>query len=96
MEITKLNETYRITDTNSSNNWKMEGTANNDVNGSISINFSVNKSGELEEYIGSCNYTKPVEGNVDLNLNISEENRDNFSAYADTIIDEVLSHFQES
>ena len=95
MDIVKINESYRITDNDSGNNWKMEGTASHEVEGSININFSVSKTGELEEYIGNFSYNKPIEGNIDANFNVSEENRDSFVAYADTVIDAVLTHFSE-
>lgn len=96
MEITKINETYKLSEEISENSWKMEGTASKESDGSIQVNFSVNKTGELEGYIGNFNYHKPsVNGNVDVSFNVSEENRDAFMTYTDSIIDQILLHFKE-
>ena len=95
IEIEKQNETYKISET-ASNGWKMTGSADNNTDGSCSINFSVTKSGELTEDIGSCSYFKPVgEGMVSVNYNVTEANRDEFVSYVDTVIDSVLAKFQE-
>lgn len=95
IEIVKQNETYKISDT-AENSWVMTGTADHNVDGSCSINFSVSKPGELTEDIGSCSYYKPVEqGMVSVNYNVAETNRDEFVAYVDTVIDTVLAKFSE-
>lgn len=50
MEIVKQNETYQISDTNEKG-WEMTGTASKDINGSLNINFTVSKPGELMEIL---------------------------------------------
>ena len=96
MEISKINELYKITEEVEENGWKLEGTAIKESGGSIQVNFSVNKTGELEGYIGNFNYHKPpVDRNVDVSFNVSEENRDAFMTYTDKIIDQILLHFKE-
>lgn len=95
MEIVKQNETYRITD--SVNGWEMEGQTSKDVNGSLNISFSVNAPGELQEYLGDCNYSQPSEvEKASVNFNVAEANRDKFVAYMDTVIDAVLLHFSNA
>lgn len=95
IEIEKQNETYKISET-ASNGWIMTGTAENNVDGSCNISFSVNKPDGLSENIGSCNYYKPVEQEmVSVNYNVTEANRDEFVAYVDTVIDAVLAKFSE-
>lgn len=92
MEIVKQSETYRITD--SVNGWEVEGQASKDVNGSLNINFSVSTPGELQEYLGDCNYSQSSEvEKASVNFNVSEASRDKFVAYMDTVIDAVLLHF---
>lgn len=95
ISIEKQNETYRISDT-AENSWVMTGTAENNVDGSCSINFSVSKPGELTEDIGSCNYYKPMDQEmVSVSYNVTEANRDEFVAYVDTVVDAVLAKFSE-
>lgn len=95
IEIVKQNETYRISET-ADNSWVMTGTAEHNVDGSCSVNFSVTKPGELMEDIGSCSYYKPAEQSmVSVNYNVTEANRDEFVAYTDTVIDAVLAKFAE-
>ena len=94
MEITKINEVYKLSEEISENSWKMDGTVSKEANGSIHVTFSVNKIGELEEYVGNFDYHKQL-ANVNVNFSISEENRDMFTTYANTIIDRILLHFKE-
>lgn len=90
MKLTKQNETFNLTDTTEV--FEMHGTASQDVNGSLNINFSVNKVGG--EYLGDCHYNKYAESaNVNFGFNCAEENRDEFVAYADSVIDFVLDNF---
>ena len=70
MEITKQNETFNLTDT-TEKGWKVTGTATNDVNGSLSINFNVNSSGELSDNIGWYNVSIPSDGMISLSLSAS-------------------------
>ena len=90
MNITKQNETFNLTD--ATEVFEMRGSASQDVNGSVNINFQVNKVGG--DYLGDCHYNKYAEStNVNFSLNCPEEDRDEFAAYADSVIDFVLDHF---
>lgn len=90
MKITKQNETFSLVDT--TDVFEMRGSASQDVNGSLYINFSVNKVGG--EYLGDCNYNKYADApNVNLGVNCPEEAREEFTTYADSVIDFVLEHF---
>jgi len=93
MEIVKQNETFQISE-KAENGWEMVGTANKDVNGSLSINFNVTKPGGLSEQIGDCNYYKPQDSDrVSVSYNVEESGRDAFAAYLDKVVDTVLAHF---
>lgn len=90
MKIAKQNETFNLTDTTEV--FEMYGSASQDVNGSLNINFQINKVGG--DYLGDCHYNRYAESaNVNFGLNCSEENRAEFTAYADSVIDFVLDHF---
>jgi hypothetical protein len=91
MEITKLNEIFSITD--STDVFEMVGSISSETSGTLNIHFSVNRiSGE---HLGDCSYNKYViEGALNLTLNCLEENREEFSTYANSIITNVLNHFK--
>lgn len=93
MEITKQNETYSLSDV-TVEGWTMTGSANKSVEGEISLNFNVTKTGELAEMVGDYNYMKPASNDkININCNVSEADRDSFMTYADTVIDTVLAKF---
>lgn len=94
VEIEKQSEAYKISET-TSDGWVMNGSADKLQDGSISINFTISKPGELVQDIGSCNYYKPMEGMVSVNYNVTEADRDKFVSYVDTVIDSVLAKFEE-
>lgn len=95
MKIVKQNETYTISD-NTESGWVMSGSASKDVNGSLNINFNVDKPGELSENVGDCAYSSGVDHDrVMVSYNVSEANRDAFVAYTDVVIDTVLDHFKQ-
>ena len=91
MEITKQSESFNLKDTTEV--YEMTGSAGHEVSGAINIHFNVNKvSGE---HIGNGSYNKYGDsGNVNFSVNCSEEYRDELTAYADTVIDSVLTHFK--
>lgn len=89
MELIKNSENYSFNDS-PENGWKVTGSVNKESNGNLSINVTV--SSELE-YIGDFYYNKPVEGNINMNHNVSETNRDMFVTYTDSVIDFVLEQF---
>lgn len=93
MEIIKQNESFSLKDTNGL--LVMTGSANREVSGSLNIHFNVSK-GE-EERVGDCHYNQYGEnGEINFGVNCSEANRDELTAYADTIIDSVLEYFKSA
>ena len=90
MKVTKVSEQYSITDL-LENGWEVNGSASNNVEGSISINVSLMADGEQ---IGNINYYKPAMGNINMNYEVAEKNRDAVTAYADTLVDSILEQFK--
>ena len=91
MEITKQNESFNLKETTAQ--FEMNGSASREVSGSLNIHFNVNKVGG--ERLGDCHYNKYGEaGDINFGINCSEENRDELTAYADTVIDAVLAYLQ--
>lgn len=91
MEIIKQTESFNLKDKNEV--FEMTGNVSREVSGSLNVHFSVNK---VEgEYVGDCNYNKYGEENpINFSVNCSEEHRDELTAYADAVIDEILEHFK--
>lgn len=72
----------------------MTGTANRDAVGSIGINFSVMKPGELVEEIGNGNYNKEIGSDrVNISYSTYESNETDFVAYMKEIIETVKTNF---
>lgn len=92
MEIVKQNCTFSISDT-TPDGWRMSGSYSIETSGNLSINYSVQD--ELGENIGDCNYYKPSEGRISVNYNVSEANKTKFTAYIDTIVEQVTNHIGE-
>lgn len=91
MEIIKQTETFNLVDTTDA--FTMSGNATKEASGALNIYFNVNKvSGET---VGNCHYNKYAESeSVQFSVNCSEENRDELTVYADTVIDYVLEYFK--
>lgn len=91
MKITKKNETFNLVDV--TDVFETSGNITCDASGSINIHFNVRRP--EGEHIGDCHYNKYGEANnVNFGVNCSEENRDELTAYADTVIDSILAHFK--
>jgi hypothetical protein len=89
MELIKNSENFNFNDT-TENGWKVTGSVNNEINGNINIHINV--SNEME-HVGNFYYNKPAEGNIHMNHDVSEANRDTFVTYTDSVIDFVLEQF---
>jgi hypothetical protein len=89
MELIKNSENFNFNDV-AENGWKATGSVNKETNGNLNININV--SSELE-YIGDFYYSKPTEGNIHMSYSVSEDNRDMFVTYTDSVIDFVLEQF---
>ena len=92
MEITRINESYTISD-KTELGWRLNGNVNNEVSGNLNMNADVYN--ELGEHVGSMHYSKPLEGMVHVSVNVNEDKRDEFTNYVDTVIESVLAHFSE-
>lgn len=95
MEIVKTNETYQISDTKVGKGWKMTGTATKDTIGSIGINFTVIKPGELSEEVGNGYYSLEHSGRVNINYSVQETTKADFVEYMEEIVSAVKTHFSE-
>lgn len=89
MELIKNSENYNFNDT-TDNNWNVSGSVSNEVTGNINVNINVSSD---SGYIGDFYYNKPIEGNIHMSYNVSEENRDDFVAYTDKALDFILTQF---
>ena len=90
MKIVKQNETFNLTD--ATELYETSGTVTYEANGSISVHFNVRDNGG--NYIGDGHYSKyGDEGQINFGVNCSEANREAITAYADSVIDYVLSQF---
>ena len=91
MEIVKQNESFTLKDSNEV--YEMSGSASRDVSGSL--NLHINVSTVNGERVGDCHYNKYGESSdVNFGVNCSEANRDELTAYADTVVDSVLEFFK--
>lgn len=90
MELIKLNENFQLKD-KSQNGWLAIGTVGYSVAGDVYISASVDN--ELEIPIGRLTYHKPVQGDILLEYDISEDLRDEFITYIDTLINSILKYF---
>lgn len=91
MELIKKNENYSLNDT-LENGWYTSGDVSYSIDGVISFWANVNKEDGLP--IGNIHYTKPVEGNANVNYDMSEENREFLAEYSNKLIDFVVEKFK--
>lgn len=91
MELVKLHESYNLTK-EFDNGWVVNGTVNVEEKGSVSMWCSVSTE---ENNIGNLNYSNPAEGNVNVNYDVAENLRDEFTNYTDLLIDELLVKLAE-
>jgi hypothetical protein len=89
MELIKNSENFNFNDT-TENGWKVNGSINHETNGNINININVSNN---MEHVGNFYYNKSIEGNIHMNHDVSEANRDVFVTYTDSVIDFVLKQF---
>jgi hypothetical protein len=89
MELIKNSEYYGFNDTTESG-WKVTGLVNKESNGNLSININISSE---TEYVGDFYYNKPIEGNINMNHNVAEGNRNAFVTYTNGVIDFVLKQF---
>lgn len=91
MELVKQHESYRMTKT-FDNEWKAEGSVNCEESGSVSMWCSISTS---DTHIGNFNYSKPQSGNINVNYDVSEENREEFTKCTDLLISELATKLSE-
>lgn len=91
MEIIRQNETFTLKETTDA--YEMNGTANRETSGVLSININVARVGG--ESVGNCYYNKYSDNdNVHFSLTCAEVVREELAAYADSVIDSVLEYFK--
>lgn len=93
MEIVKQNETFNLSET--TDVFEMTGNATYETNGALNVYFTATRAGG--DRVGDCHYHKYSENDyVNFNVNCAEENRDELTAYADTVIESVLRYLNTS
>lgn len=92
MELNKKTEQYKLEDLYQEKNWKIVGTVYNNTNGTVSMSFTV--TDDLNESVGAMNYNKAEDGTINVNYDIKEDNRHEFTAYVNILIDNILSQFK--
>ena len=90
MELTKQNERYTFADS-LENGWNVNGSVNNEINGSLTISASIYEGEGL--IIGSFNYYKPSNGNVSVSYDVAETNRDTLTEYINSAVLYILGQF---
>jgi hypothetical protein len=90
MELIKLNENFQLKD-KFQNGWLVIGTVGYSVDGDVYISASIDN--EFEIPIGRLTYHKPVQGDIILEYDVSEELISEFTTYVDTLIDSILKYF---
>lgn len=88
MELTKQTEQYKFIDV--IGELSVVGTVYNNVNGSLSITGIVNTD---SKQIGNFNYSRPIEGNISLNIETVENNRESFSSQINVLLNKILAQF---
>lgn len=81
MEITKQNETFSLSD-KTDNGWVISGSAVNNIDGTLTVNFNVNSEGGLNDSIGYYNIAVPKEGMINLSLSALPEYYDALTDYS--------------
>lgn len=93
MEITKHNEIFNLKET--TDVYNTSGSINRETSGTLNINININNlSGD---HVGNCNYSKFSETNdIHFSVNCVDENREELSIYANSIIDSALEYFKSN
>lgn len=92
MEITKQNETFNLTDT-TDDSWVVNGTATNNLDGSVSVNLYINKDSDS---LGYYNISIPTEGMINVNFSALPTYYDAFVDYAQTALQLIQDYFKNS
>ena len=91
MNITKLTENFSLIE--STDAFEMNGNITRESNGNLNVYFTMARPGG--DVVGDCHYNKYGENtNVNFGVNCPEANRDEVTAYADTVIDSVLEYLK--
>lgn len=91
MELTKLNEAYKLTDS-LENGWTIEGQAIKENSGVININFSVSQISTTENiHVGNYSYNVPIDNSsVSAYYNCRKEFETEFINYSEELIKQIL------
>lgn len=91
MELIKVSENYRITD--STELWNVSGNVNKNKSGMTQISISVNANSG--EYIGNFNYTINEQNNVNVSFDCGKDQDDALFEYGNTLVDQIVSQIGE-
>jgi len=94
MEITKQNETFSLTD-KTEDDWIINGSATNNTDGALTVNFNVSSEGGLADNIGYYSITLPKEGMVNVSLSAVPEHYNaliDYSQQALKIVQDYLNN----
>lgn len=88
MELIKKNEQYSLTD-EPLNGWTVTGTVSkgDDLNIWVSVVKDTTN-------VGNISYSKNLSGRANITFDVEEVSREEFSDYADNLIDNVLTYFK--
>ena len=91
MKITKQSETFVFTD--STEAFEMRGDVTSEATWPLNLHLNVTRVDG--DRMGDCSYSKYCESDsINFNVSSSEENCDELTAYANTVIDTVLEHLK--
>lgn len=93
MNITKQSETFVFAD--STEAFEMRGCVTSKTNETLNLHLNVTRVGG--DRMGDCSYSKYCESDsVNFNVICSEENCDELTTYANTVISTVLEYLKSS
>lgn len=88
MELVKINEAYNVSD-ELENGWKTSGQIVREESGELRINLSTQKD---SIYLGNYSYNiYRGNDNVNINYSVTKEVSDEYHAYCDKLVDDILA-----
>lgn len=90
MNIVKQNETFSLEETTEL--YQTSGNLIKDASGTFSIHFHVSRIDGT--HLGDCDYNRYSDNtNVSFSMRCAEEVREEFTTYADGVVDSVIAYF---
>ena len=91
MELVKINEQYKLTDTTEIG-WIVEGNVTKNTTGEVLIYFNV-VSAEGER-LGNMNYRNNIDNTVSVNYHVVDSHKDIFKEYSNNLVSEIKTYFE--